>query len=146
MIREASMEDIGELSAMFDEYRLVHGASSNVQLCAEFLGLRLANGESRALLAVHEGRPVGFAHLYPRYASLKLIRNWMLSDLYVKAGARRQGFARQLVEASKRLALEAGADTLLVTTTRDNVAAKALYLSSAFERVEGLESFSVAIR
>ena len=139
IIREATTSDVNEFASLFDAYRIDHGCESAVEACATFLSQRLSANESRALLAFSGNSCLAFAHLYPRFASLKLTRNWILNDLYVRAEDRRKGLARSLVQASKTLASEAGADTLSVTTTADNRAAKALYFSTGFQAVDGIE-------
>jgi len=131
---------------MFDEYRIAHGADSDVDGCIRFLEERFSSQESCALVAVREETIIGFAHLYPRFASLKLSRNWILNDLYVCPEERRKGIARDLIEESKAFARDLGADMLTVTTTEENMAAKALYLSAGFKTIAGLEIFGCSVK
>jgi len=137
MIRESTAADLDDLTVMFDSYRVFHGAQSNIEGCAKFLASRLGHGDSKIFLACVDGHPVGFAQLYSRYASLKLMRNWLLADLFILPGHRRQGLARKLVMHSLAFAHESGADALHASTDESNDAALALYRSCGFELVGG---------
>jgi GNAT superfamily N-acetyltransferase len=145
LIYKANLTDVDALAPLFDDYRVSNGASSDPEGCLEFLSARLTSHESCVLAAAHDCRVVGFANLFPRFASLKLKRNWILNDLYVCSEERRHGIARKLLEASKALASEYGADTLTVATTVDNFTAKALYLSFGFKPIEGIEAFALTL-
>ncbi len=84
-------------------------------------------GESVVLLAERGGQAVGFTQLYPMFSSVRTSRMWVLNDLYVDAGARRGGVARGLLDAAADFARDDGAVRIVLETTVDNAAARALY-------------------
>lgn len=69
----------------------------------------------------------GFVQLYPMFSSVRTARTWILNDLFVDPGARRQGVARTLLDAAADFARADGADGICLETTVDNAAARALY-------------------
>ena len=69
-----------------------------------FCSRGLSKGESVLFLARHDGRTVGFVHLYPVFSSLDLTRQWILNDLYVVPEARKLGVGRALMERARQLA------------------------------------------
>ena len=126
-IRTATFADAEALGALFDAYRRFYGQPPAPHCAREFLQQRLRNGESRVLLAERDGAAVGFAQLYPTWSSVRLGRLWILNDLFVEQGARRQGVARALLDAAAAFAREDGAVGIVLETARDNAAARALY-------------------
>ncbi|MHB8638026.1 MAG: GNAT family N-acetyltransferase [Fimbriimonadaceae bacterium] len=137
MVREATPADLKDLAALFDSYRMFHGAKSSIEGCNTFLASSLDDADSKIFLASLEGHSIGFALLRARYAALKLMRTWLLADLFVVARCRRQGFARELVLHALAFAEESGSDVLHVTTDERNGAALALYRSLGFEIAGG---------
>jgi GNAT superfamily N-acetyltransferase len=63
---------------------------------------------------------------------VRTARLWVLNDLFVAAGARRQGVARALLDAATRFARDDGAAGLMLETSRDNQPARALYAEAGW--------------
>lgn len=80
------------------------------------------------------GNALGFVHLYPAFLSDKLLRFWLLNDLFVLPEARRAGIARELLRRSERHARETHSGGLTLSTAIDNVNAQALYESDGYVR------------
>ncbi|WP_449446319.1 N-acetyltransferase family protein [Thermomonas brevis] len=114
-------------------YRQFYGQASDVALAWQWLRERLRFGESTVLVAKREGAIVGFAQLYPMFSSVRTAKTWILNDLYVDAGARRQGVARRLLDAAAAFAREDGAAGIALETARDNDAARALYRAAGWQ-------------
>ena len=131
-LRQAGLDDLGQLVPLFDAYRQFYGQSSDVPRARDWLRSRLRVGESVVLLARRDGHTVGFAQLYPMYSSVRTARTWILNDLYVDAAARRSGVARTLLEAAAAFAREDGAAGISLETTQDNAAARALYRAAGW--------------
>lgn len=132
-ISRAGPADLDALAALFDGYRQFYGQASDVALARQWLRERLRFGESTVLVAKREGAIVGFAQLYPMFSSVRTAKTWILNDLYVDAGARRQGVARRLLNAAAAFAREDGAAGIALETARDNDAARALYRAAGWQ-------------
>src|SRR5690606_40313595 len=89
---------------------------SDLPRARQWLRERLRFGESVVLLARRGDAIVGFVQLYPMYSSVRMARTWILNDLYVDAGARRQGVARALLDAAAGFAREDGAAGICLET------------------------------
>jgi ribosomal protein S18 acetylase RimI-like enzyme len=132
-ISRAGPADLDALAALFDGYRQFYGQASDVALARQWLRERLRFGESTVLVAKREGATVGFVQLYPMVSSVRAAKTWILNDLYVDAGARRQGVARRLLDAAAAFAREDGAAGIALETARDNDAARALYRAAGWQ-------------
>ncbi|WP_179232131.1 MULTISPECIES: GNAT family N-acetyltransferase [Paenibacillus] len=137
-IREAGLEDLHELAAIFDLYRIFYGQETDVEGAAAFLFERMEHRESVILIAedVKQGRIAGFTQLYPVFSSISMKRSYILNDLYIREQYRKQGIARLLLEAAKRYAKLARAKGLSLSTAVTNVRAQQLYEQSGYVRDE----------
>jgi ribosomal protein S18 acetylase RimI-like enzyme len=135
-IRQATTDDLPMLAPLFDAYRQFYREPSDLQLARRFLAERLRQRESVIFIALEEdgSRGLGFVQLYPSFSSIAAMPTWILHDLYVVRSARRQGVARALMEAARRLALESDADGLSLSTATDNLRAQALYEALGYVR------------
>jgi len=75
---------------------------------------------------------------------VRTAKTWILNDLYVDAGARRQGVARALLDAAATFAREDGAAGIALETSRDNAAARALYLAAGWQE-DATQWYSLAL-
>ncbi|QNN45897.1 GNAT family N-acetyltransferase [Thermomonas brevis] len=132
-ISRAGPADLDALAALFDAYRQFYGQPSDVARARQWLRERLRFGESTVLVAKRDGAAVGFVQLYPMFSSVRTAKTWILNDLYVDAGARRQGVARSLLDAAAAFAREDGAAGISLETTQDNDAARALYRAAGWQ-------------
>jgi GNAT superfamily N-acetyltransferase len=126
-VREASLNDLDAVTALFDAYRVFYRKASNPEAAREYMRERLSRGESRVFLALVDGRAVGFMQLYPTFTSVDLGTMWILNDLYVDPDARRHGIASRLLQRAEDLGRETGAAKLFLRTERINEAGKACY-------------------
>lgn len=134
-IRQANMLDLDVLSSLFDEYRQFYGQPPERWRAREFLAARFARDESLILLALDEqGDGVGFTQLYPLFSSVRMVRTYLLNDLFVSVPARRHGVAKALLGAAAEHARGLGAASLSLSTALDNVPAQALYESLGWRR------------
>ncbi|MGX5673897.1 N-acetyltransferase family protein [Thermomonas fusca] len=143
-ISRAGPADLDALAALFDAYRQFYGQPSDPALARQWLRERLRFGESTVLLAKRAGSTVGFVQLYPMFSSVRTAKTWILNDLYVDAGARRQGVARALLDAAAAFAREDGAAGIALETSRDNAAARALYLAAGWQE-DATQWYSLAL-
>jgi len=123
---------------LFDKYRVFYQQPSDIALAKQFLQQRLSNNESVIFAATEnqngEMVPAGFTQLYPLYSSVGAKKNWILNDLYVEAGYRKQGIGRKLIEAAMQFAKSEGATFIQLETMQDNLTAQRLYESIGFKQ------------
>jgi len=143
-ISRAAPADLDALAVLFDAYRRFYGQPPDLPRARQWLRERLRFGESVVLLARRGDAIVGFVQLYPMYSSVRMARTWILNDLYVDAGARRQGVARALLDAAAGFAREDGAAGICLETTVDNAAARALYRSAGWHE-DDTQWYSLAL-
>jgi ribosomal protein S18 acetylase RimI-like enzyme len=135
-ILEATARDVDRVVPLFLGYLEFYRHPSEPGRARAFLSERLQRGESKIFLATIDGQPVGFMQLYPTFASLAMKRSWVLYDLFVVPGARERGVAKALMERARQLAVETGADGLILETAMDNLPAQRLYESLGWKRDE----------
>ncbi|MBM5574824.1 GNAT family N-acetyltransferase [Deefgea sp. CFH1-16] len=146
LIRYANLDDLDALAAVFDAYRVFYQMPSDLALARQFLGERLALGESVILLAEGDSGAVqGFIQLYPLFSSSLCQRILLLNDLYVIEAARGQGVARQLMQKAAAHAKAVGAARLELSTAHSNTRAQALYESLAYQLDREFRNYSLAV-
>jgi GNAT superfamily N-acetyltransferase len=134
-VRQATVHDLDALVPLFDGYRQFYGKPSDPEGARAFLGARFAHQQSLILLAHDaQGAGLGFTQLYPLFSSVRMVRTWLLNDLFVAASARRQGVAAALLREAVAQARALGAASLSLSTALDNAPAQALYESLGWQR------------
>lgn len=146
LVRPATLHDLDALVPLFDGYRQFYGNAADEHGAREFLIARLRLNESLILLA-HDthGTALGFTQLYPLFSSVRMVRTWLLNDLFVAAHARRQGVAKALLETAAVHAKKLGAASLSLSTAHDNLPAQALYESLGWQRDLQFREYSLAL-
>uniref|UniRef100_A0AAU6WMB9 GNAT family N-acetyltransferase n=1 Tax=Chryseobacterium endophyticum TaxID=1854762 RepID=A0AAU6WMB9_9FLAO len=104
MTRKATLQDIGQLSELFDQYRIFYHKDSDLPAAGQFLTERIENRDSEIFVAESEGKLVGFVQLYPLFSSTRMKRYWLLNDLFVQKSDRGKGFSKELIEKAKDMA------------------------------------------
>ncbi len=127
MIIEANLEHLDDLAGLFDAYRVFYKQESAIERGKAFLKSRIENKESVIYLAYKDNLPVGFTQLYPKYSSARMIKNWILNDLYVDEKFRKEGLAQQLIEQAVTFAKNEGAVFIQLETQIENHIAQSLY-------------------
>lgn len=134
-VKRVYRDDIKLVVKLFDRYREFYQQESDEALAEHFLCERLERNESVVFVALASGTlPVGFVQLYPVYSSVRVEKNWVLNDLYVEEGFRRQGLGGGLVRAALDFAQVEGSRFLQLETAVDNLNAQRLYASFGFEQ------------
>lgn len=133
-VRQATVNDIDPLVALFDGYRQFYRQPSEPDRIRQFLLDRFEHNQSVIFLAASDGAPVGFTQLYPSFSSGALARIFILNDLFVDPGARRAGAGAALLEAAADYARRVGALRLMLSTEVTNSAAQALYQNMGWKR------------
>ncbi|MFL5339314.1 MAG: GNAT family N-acetyltransferase [Gemmataceae bacterium] len=135
-IIQAGVEHVLLVAPLFDRYRQFYRQPPDPAGTAAFLRERLSRQHSVVFVAVDAAAPavaLGFVQLYPTFSSIRMKPVLILNDLYVAEEARRAGVARRLMNAALEHARATGAVRLELSTAKDNVSAKALYLDLGYE-------------
>ena len=124
MIRiiEAGRDQLDEVAALFDAYRVFYKQPPDLKRAKEFIGQRISEQDSRIFLAYWEDQPAGFTQLFPSFSSVSAQPLYILNDLYVAENARNNGIASALLEHAKQICLEEGRKGLALETAADNPA------------------------
>ena len=131
-VRRITANEAELVFELFDKYRIFYKQVSDINLAENFIKERLNNNESVIYVAFMEDKPVGFTQLYPKYSSMRAVKNWILNDLYVDEAYRNQGIARRLIQAAMYFAKDNNAKFVQLETQTDNYTAQSLYESVGF--------------
>ena len=143
-IRLATTHDLDTLAALFDAYRRFYAQPGDIRRARDFLCERMTRGESVVLLAEQDGEGRGFVQLYPMFSSVRTGPIYILNDLFVAEEARRQGVARNLLDAAAQHARDRGALRIVLETTRDNAPARSLYREAGWDE-DSTQWYSLAL-
>lgn len=133
MIKAANIEDLDQLSILFNEYRIFYKKTSDLAGAKKFLLDRMTNSESIILVIEKKDVLVGFVQLYPLFSSTNMKRLWLLNDLYVTSSHRGKGLSKKLIERSKALCRKTNAHGLMLETEKSNEIGNKLYPRVGFE-------------
>lgn len=133
-IIQASLENLDELSRLFQNYRIFYKKEPDAEGEKAFLKERITNKESVIYLAKSDDKFIGFVQLFPMFSSTRITRLWLLNDLYVDKEFRKSGAASLLIERSKQLARETNYAGLMLQTAKDNTTAQSVYDRTDFVR------------
>jgi ribosomal protein S18 acetylase RimI-like enzyme len=144
IIQASREEDIRRVAPLFDAYRVFYGQPSDEAGSYRFLLERLVSQESILFIAADPSTTgaLGFVQLYPMFLSDRMLRFWVLNDLYVRPDARRNGVARSLMQRAELHARETGAAGLTLSTALENTKAQRLYESEGYIRDGGFAYYN----
>ena len=141
----ATEQHLAEVASLFDQYRIFYGQASDLSAAQQFLAERFQNRDSTIFLALDGDAGVGFTQLYPSFSSVSMRRIWILNDLYVVASHRRQGIAKQLMQAAADYGRKTGAVRLALATQISNLAAQTLYESLCYQEDREFTHFALPL-
>jgi len=123
--------------ALFDKYRVFYKQQSDIETAKKFIQERLDNNESVIFVALDAdtNKPVGFTQLYPKYSSARVVKNWILNDLYVDNNYRKQGIGEALIKTAVTYAQQNHAKFVELSTAVDNYTAQSLYEQIGFKQL-----------
>ncbi len=140
-IIQASLENLDELSRLFQNYRIFYKKEPDAEGEKAFLKERITNKESVIYLAKSDDKFIGFVQLFPMFSSTRVTRLWLLNDLYVDKEFRKSGAASLLIERSKQLARETNYAGLMLQTAKDNTTAQSVYDRNEFVQDDNFYSY-----
>lgn len=133
MIRRATINDLPQLSKLFDDYRIFYRKETAIAEASSFLKERIEKNESVVFVSDENGSLNGFTQLYPLFSSTRMKRIWLLNDLFVQPAFRGKGISKELINAAKQLARDTGAAGLMLETEKSNKTGNQLYPATGFE-------------
>jgi predicted N-acetyltransferase YhbS len=129
-IREAEPQDAQSIAPLLEQ--LMHRPTTPDQVLARFEHLRDSDMDC-VLVAVDEGSVVGLAAVHVAWMIHTDRPTGRLMSLVVDERVRRAGVGRALVEASCRMAREAGCDRMELTSRLEREGAHAFYEQVGFQ-------------
>lgn len=127
IIRRAKKKDIGQISVLFDKYRIFYKQQPDMAGAKAFLKKRFKRKEAVIFVAEERKELIGFTQLFPVFSSVSMKRTWLLNDLYVNEKARGKGVAGKLLNAAREFGNKTNSKWLLLQTAADNVTAQKVY-------------------
>lgn len=121
-IIQAHIENLDDLSPLFDAYRVFYKQDSDLESAKAFLKARIQNNESIIYIAYIKDEAVGFTQLYPLFSSVSMKQLYLLNDLYVKPNHRNKGIGEALINKAKALCESKKNKGLALQTGTDNPA------------------------
>lgn len=140
-IKQINLTEANLVVGLFNQYRIFYKQLSDIGMAQAFINERLQNNESIIFVAMDDDEPVAFTQLYPKYSSVRLIKNWILNDLYVDADYRKQGIGEKLIRAAMDFAKKQGSGFVQLETAVDNYTAQSLYEAIGFVKQEEDKEF-----
>ena len=134
IIRQATLNDLEQLSQLFGQYRVFYGQPFEPDLCKIFLEERLSKEESVIFIALDKNDYAGFTQLYPSFSSVGMKKIWILNDLFVAAGHRQKGIAWDLINQVVAYSRLTSRKKVVLSTAYDNFNAQKLYEKLGFTR------------
>jgi len=131
-IVQATISDIDQLVPLFDAYRVFYRKESDLSRAKSFLTERIQNQESAVLIAYDGAEAIGFTQLYPLFSSTRMVRTFLLNDLFVSPEYRGQGCSKLLIQAAKDYTVAHNGASLMLETEKSNVVGNNLYPSVGF--------------
>ena len=147
MTRKANIQDLDQLTKLFDQYVVFYKSPSNYEKHYAFLKERLENNEATVFVACEENsdKIIGFVLNYITFSSLALNKIVILNDLFVDNSARKKGVGEKLILETVALAKEIGSHTIRLRTAKNNTAAQKLYHKMGFVREDYLYSYDLTV-
>ena len=143
-IRKGSIEDLNQLSQLFNQYRQFYEQASDLPLATQFIAERISKQESVIFVAENnEGELIGFCQIYPSFCSVIAAKVGILYDLFVDSTARKTGAGRALMLAAHENAVKSGLARLDLSTAKNNYTAQALYESLGWKRDEVFYTYNL---
>jgi len=133
IVRSVNIEDVAQLSTLFDAYRVFYQKKTDLKAASNFLKERINNKDSELFVCENEENIlVAFVQLYPLFSSTKMKKLWLLNDLYVEKHCRGKGISVLLIDSAKALVKATNACGMFLETSKTNLVGNNLYSKTGF--------------
>jgi ribosomal protein S18 acetylase RimI-like enzyme len=149
MIRKATIQDLEQLTTLFDKYLVFYKKPSNLEKQKSYLKERIENDEAIIFIAFDDkikDKAIGFTLIYPTFSSVLLSKILILNDLYVDPSIRKNGIGQKLILKSIELAKDLQVNLIRLRTAKNNVIAQELYHKMGFVRDEYQHTYDLEIK
>lgn len=149
MIRKATIQDLDQLTPLFDQYLIFYKKPSNYEKHKLYLKERIENNEAIIFIAFDDDikeKAIGFTLIYPTFSSVLLSKILILNDLFVDSTIRNNGTGEKLILKTAELAKELDINLVRLRTAKSNVIAQGLYHKMGFIRDEYLYTYDLAVK
>jgi ribosomal protein S18 acetylase RimI-like enzyme len=149
MLRKATLQDLDQLTTLFDQYLVFYKKPSNIEKHKSFLKERMENNEAIIFLAFDDEikeKAIGFTLIYPTFSSILLSKILILNDLYVDSTIRNNGTGEKLILKTVELAKELGVKLVRLRTAKNNIIAQGLYHKMGFVRDDLVFTYDFAVK
>ncbi|MFS4468125.1 GNAT family N-acetyltransferase [Maribacter sp. 2210JD10-5] len=123
-VLQANITHLEDIVPLFNEYRIFYGMESDENAARTFLKERIIKEESIIFLAYQDVNAIGFTQLYKTFSSVSLQGFFILNDLYVNEGHRKNNVGEALLEKAKSYCKMMNYKGLALETATDNPAQK----------------------
>jgi ribosomal protein S18 acetylase RimI-like enzyme len=134
-IREAVLSDEGFISGLSAKVFNIYGPYR--EMIRRWLGL----DTTTTLIALEEGKPVGFVMLGALERDLGIPAVTELLAIAVEPGRQRMGIGRMLLHEIEKKAASLGEKRLFLHTATENIAAQKLFITNGYRPQETKRSF-----
>ncbi|WP_348798745.1 GNAT family N-acetyltransferase [Flavobacterium adhaerens] len=148
MTRKADIQDLDQLTNLFDQYVVFYKKPTNFKKHYSYLKERLENNEAVIFVSYEEEKPEklnGFVLNYITFSSLALNKIIILNDIFVDVSARKKGVGEELIQKTIDFAKEIKANDVRLRTAKNNMIAQKLYLKMGFVREDFLHSYDLTL-
>lgn len=149
MIRKATIQDLDQLTPLFDQYLVFYKKPSNYEKHKLYLKERIENNEAIIFMAFDDqikDKAIGFTLIYPTFSSILLSKILILNDLFVDSTIRNNGTGEKLILKTVELAKELGVNLIRLRTAKTNVKAQGLYHKMGFVRDNLVYTYDLAVK
>jgi ribosomal protein S18 acetylase RimI-like enzyme len=145
-IYQASLEDLEEVSRLFNLYRIFYEQPSDRAGAEDFIEERLTQKDSVIFVIKEKVSYLGFTQLYPSFSSVSMKKTWILNDLFVAEEARKKGAGAMLMNKAREFAEETGAKSISLSTAFNNHSAQRLYERLGYKRDEQFFHYELTLK
>lgn len=146
VVEQATIEDLEDITALFDGYRQFYGQTSDLDKARRFLRDRFEHSESIIFIARDEDQSaVGFTQLFPSFTSTACARIYILNDLFVAPNQRGKHIGGALLATAAAFGRKMGAIRLTLSTATDNTLAQGVYEAAGWKRSDAFITYNLVL-
>jgi len=119
-IQQATSENIEDITALFDEYKVFYKPKYDINSVAALIPERITKSDSVIFLADIDVQVVGFTQIYPMFLSVSMQKLYVLKHIYVDPTHKGKGIGKILLNRGKEYTIEHHEKSLVLETEINN--------------------------